>query len=120
MYSHSYATVTTLGDFGPWISKIILDLPREVRTSDIDPGAFSVFCARRKHDGSILMRKERGASEALPSQGYIPSPQPIPATIVAIAFPRGPMSHSRSARNASPNASRVASWALNISTTTSR
>lgn len=71
MYSHSYATVTTLGDFGPWISKIILDLPREVRTSDIDPGAFSVFCARRKHDGSILMRKERGASEALPSQGYI-------------------------------------------------
>lgn len=72
MYSHSYATVTTLGDFGPWISKIILDLPREVRTSDIDAGAFSVFCARRKRDGSIVMRKERGASETLPSQGYIP------------------------------------------------
>lgn len=71
MYSHSYATVTTLGDFGPWISKIILDLPREVRTNDINASAFSVFCARRKHDGSILMRKERGASEALPSQGYI-------------------------------------------------
>lgn len=72
MQHRSYATVTTLGDFGPWISKIVLDLPREVRTSDIDAGAFSVFCARRKRDGSIVMRKERGASETLPSQGYIP------------------------------------------------
>ena len=25
--SCAYATVTTLGDFGPWISKVVLDLP---------------------------------------------------------------------------------------------
>lgn len=72
MQHRSYATVTTLGDFGPWISKIVLDLPREARTCDIAANAFNVFCARRKRDGSIVMRKEHGASETLPSQGYIP------------------------------------------------
>lgn len=31
--SCTYATVTTLGDFGPWISKVVLDLPCTVRAN---------------------------------------------------------------------------------------
>lgn len=71
MTSLTYATVTTLGDFGPWISKIILDLPHDVRAGDIAPDAFSAFCARRRRDGTIVMRKEKGSRVSLPSQGYI-------------------------------------------------
>ena len=37
--SCTYATVTTLGDFGPWISKVVLDLPCTVRANDVDTAA---------------------------------------------------------------------------------
>lgn len=72
MYSHSFATVTTLGDFGPWISKLILDLPGNAHESTVHAGAFAVFCTRRTHDGGVVMRKEKGAPHAIASQGYIP------------------------------------------------
>ena len=70
----TYRTFTTLGDFGPWVSKLILDLPCEVRTDEVSPATFNVFCTRRETaDGSVLMRREKGASPdspAQPSQGY--------------------------------------------------
>lgn len=71
MTSLTYSTVTTLGDFGPWVSKIILDLPCNVRTAEIDSESFSAFCARRDHHGNIVMRKDKDTQVALPSQGYI-------------------------------------------------
>ena len=71
METYTYATVTTLGDFGPWISKIILDLPGSVRAGDVQADAFSAFCARRTHDGDIVMRAEKGTPLSLPSQGYL-------------------------------------------------
>lgn len=68
----TYATVTTLGDFGPWVSKLVLDLPCEVGTGDVSPAGFNVFCARRETaDGSVLMRREKGQPAARPSQGYV-------------------------------------------------
>lgn len=68
----AYTTVTTLGDFGPWVSKLVLDLPCEVGTGDISPAAFNVFCVRRETaDGSVLMRREKGQLVARPSQGYV-------------------------------------------------
>ena len=70
----TYRTFTTLGDFGPWVSKLILDLPCEVRADEVSPAMFNVFCTRRETaDGSMLMRREKGASPdspAQPSQGY--------------------------------------------------
>lgn len=67
----TYATVTELGDFGPWISKVILDLPCTVRTNDVDARTFNIYCERHEHSGEILMRKEHGADHAAPSVGYI-------------------------------------------------
>ena len=68
----TYFTVTTLGDFGPWISKLVLDLPCEVGTGDISPAGFNVFCVRRETaDSSVLIRREKGQAEARPSQGYV-------------------------------------------------
>ena len=43
--SCTYATVTTLGDFGPWISKVVLDLPCTVRANDIDARTFHIYVA---------------------------------------------------------------------------
>ncbi len=68
----TYSTITTLGDFGPWISKLVLDLPCEVGPGDVSPAGFNVFCTRRETaDGSVLMRHEKGQAEARPSQGYV-------------------------------------------------
>ena len=44
--SCTYATVTTLGDFGPWISKVVLDLPCTVRANDIDARTFHIYVER--------------------------------------------------------------------------
>ena len=67
----TYATVTTLGDFGPWISKVVLDLPCTVRANDIDTNTFHIYVERHERSGEVLMRKERGADHAAPSVGYI-------------------------------------------------
>ena len=55
----TYATVTTLGDFGPWISKVVLDLPCTVRANDIDTNTFNIYVERHERSGEVLMRKER-------------------------------------------------------------
>ncbi len=68
----SYATVVTCGDFGPWISKIVVDLPCEVCAAEVAPAAFNVYCARFERSGEPLMRKERGAEKAVHSAGYVP------------------------------------------------
>lgn len=67
----SYVTHTTLGDFGPWVSKLVVELPRPVQASAVSTDTFSVYCARReKGDGSLVMRKERGSEKARPCEGY--------------------------------------------------
>lgn len=67
----SYATIVTCGDFGPWISKVVLDLPCEVRAAEVSPAGFNVYCARFEPGGEPLMRKERGAERAVHSAGYV-------------------------------------------------
>lgn len=69
--SCTYATVTTLGDFGPWISKVVLDLPCTVRANDVDANTFHIYVERHERTGEVLMRKEHGADHAAPSVGYI-------------------------------------------------
>ena len=34
----SYKTFTTCGDMGPWVSKIILELPEEARAAEVGTG----------------------------------------------------------------------------------
>ncbi len=80
-YEPRYILYTTLGDFGPWISKIVLPLPAEVGVNDVAPATFNVFCARHERsDGAVLMRQEHGADHAAPSQGYVPVRAAYPCT----------------------------------------
>ena len=76
----TYKTVTKLGDFGPWISKLVLELPDEVGVNDVSPATFNVFCARHERTGAVLMRRERGADHAAPSIGYVPVLAAYPST----------------------------------------
>lgn len=70
MNTLTYTTVTTLGDFGPWISKLILNLPSPARSEHVFASLFNVHTARFEHDGAVLMRAERG-KDARPSRGYL-------------------------------------------------
>ncbi len=72
--SCTYATVTTLGDFGPWISKVVLDLPCTVRANDVNEHTFNIYCARHERAGEVLMRKEHGADHAAPCRCSPPTP----------------------------------------------
>lgn len=85
----TYATVVTLGDFGPWISKIVLDLPCEVRASEVSPASFNVYCARFEPTGEPLMRKEHGADHAVHTAGYVPVLAAYPCDEKGAAAPAG-------------------------------
>jgi predicted esterase len=67
----NYKTVTTLTDFGPYITKLILELPCEVREQDVDHGTFHVYVeCRDEVTGEVLRKKNRktGIEEML--KGY--------------------------------------------------
>lgn len=42
-----YKIVTTISDFGPYISKLILLLPCEIRENDISVNSFNVYVEKR-------------------------------------------------------------------------
>ena len=96
----TYATVTTLGDFGPWISKVVLDLPCTVRANDIDANTFHIYVERHERSGDVLMRKERGADHAAPSVGTSTFSPHIRATRTDVSSPWAPMWRSRSPSSA--------------------
>lgn len=66
----TFRMVTSLSDFGPWVSCLLLDMPCEVLGSELNEKTFSVHCARLEADGSPVMRRERGAEKAHPTVGY--------------------------------------------------
>lgn len=67
----SYISVKTLGDFGPWISKLVLPMPATVRAAEITPTTFNVYAERHETVGGVVMRRERGWERELPSTGYV-------------------------------------------------
>lgn len=71
---NSYKTVTTVGDSGPWVSKIILDLPEVARAAEVCEDMFSVYVERKDLErGCIALAKEhRSDPVSLPSRGYVP------------------------------------------------
>ncbi len=70
--TYTYIPVVNLGDFGPWVGKLILEMPCIVRANDVNASTFNVYCERFETSGEILMRRERGAARELPSVGYVP------------------------------------------------
>lgn len=71
----SYRTYTSCTDVGPYISKLVLELPGPVRDVDVVPGGFSVYGERRDRETGVpVMAKEHRTDPdelARPSAGYI-------------------------------------------------
>lgn len=68
-----YKTFTTCGDMGPWVSKLILELPATARANDVDKDSFSVYVERMDLEkGGIAMAAEHRGGPVLPSRGYVP------------------------------------------------
>ena len=68
----SYRTFTECTDNGPYITKLILDMPQEVRAEQVDTGTFSVYVERiDNYTGEVFMtsRVWRGP-KVDPSRGY--------------------------------------------------
>ena len=87
----TYRTFTTVGDNGPFVSKLILELPRAVRTKDLDEGTFSVYVERLDpKTGEIALDKEhRTDPVGKPSLGYIPVRHAYAATDAGTPAPEG-------------------------------
>ena len=69
-----YKTFTSATDMGPYVSKLILELPEKVHTKFVDRQGFSVYVERNDAKTSeVVLAKEHHTDEcAFPSKGYIP------------------------------------------------
>lgn len=67
----TYVTYTTMGDFGPWVSKLVLELPCAVSANDVSPRTFDVYCERHEVTGEVLMHQEPGEPYPSPSTGNV-------------------------------------------------
>lgn len=67
-----YKTFTTCDDMGPWVSKLILELPATARANDVDCASFSVYAERMDLEkGCIALAAEHRGDPKLPSRGYV-------------------------------------------------
>lgn len=65
-----YFRVKKLTDNGPYITKLILPLPREVSEGDITPDTFSVYAECRDEDsGEVRIKKDNLSGEKKPLKG---------------------------------------------------
>lgn len=85
----NYRTVTRMTDTGPYVIKLILDLGHEAGRNDLCPDSFHVHAVRYEKDGTILMRRERGAEKALPSLGTVKVRDAYPSNADGIKQTRG-------------------------------
>lgn len=69
-----YKTFTTITDMGPYVTKLVLEMPVEVRKSDINEKSFNVY-VERKNIGSdeVILSMAYFAFNAprIPSRGYV-------------------------------------------------
>lgn len=70
----TYKTVTIVGDSGPWIERLVLDLPGEARSNDVNEHAFNVYVDRKdSKTGEVVLAKDHHTDPvALPSKGFVP------------------------------------------------
>ena len=69
-----YYQVIEVTDFGPYVTKLVLAMPREVRQEELDPERFSVYVEMRKKNGDQveLPKSFIQRNEFVPSRGYRP------------------------------------------------
>ena len=62
----------TYGDFGPWVSRLVLEVPSEVPDGEDLASAFSVYCERLTNEGEVATVVERPSLRTHASRGYVP------------------------------------------------
>jgi len=69
----TYQTFTTVGDSGPWVSKLIVELPGSARAAEVSASGFAVYVERMDLEkGGIALAAEHHGMPLLPSRGYVP------------------------------------------------
>lgn len=67
-----YSTSVTLGDFGPWVSQIVLDCGAPVSALGVRPESFNVWCERfREGTDELVTVVERPSLNTHQSRGYV-------------------------------------------------
>ena len=68
-----YKTYTEMTDFGPYITKLILELPERVRAGELTDTTFHVYAECHEADGSVMLftlnavKYENGSQDGRPS-----------------------------------------------------
>ncbi len=100
---YSYRTVTEITDNGPYITKLILHTPVQVRKESVDEKTFSVYVRRSdpKTGETILTSREWMGPRIYPSEGYRSVTAAYPCTedgrpvyqsdFIALEMPYGPL-----------------------------
>ena len=90
--SNQYYQIIDITDFGPYVTKLVLCMPRPVDASELAAEQFSVYVEMKKKDGAIveLPKSFIERDQFVPSRGYRP---------VTAAYPS--MLHGEPAKEAS-------------------
>ena len=69
---YSYKTVTVVTDNGPYITKVILQAPQEIRAEAVDKDTFSAYVERKNpYTGEVFMAARTWLGPKIyPSKGY--------------------------------------------------
>lgn len=105
-----YYRVIDVTDSGPYVTKLVLAMPREVTANELKPGLFSVYVEIRDKNGDVveLPKSFIQRDEFVPSRGYRPVTAAYPCTMrgeavqgpsryAAIEMPYGPICKCSSA-----------------------
>ena len=69
-----YYEVVDVTDFGPYVTKLVLGMPREVSAEELKPELFSVFVEVKDRSGRVveLLKSFIQRDQFVPSRGYRP------------------------------------------------
>lgn len=101
---HLYYQVVDVTDFGPYVTKLILGMPRKVTAQELKPELFSVYVEVKDKAGQVveLPKSFIQRDQFIPSRGYRPVTAAYPcglqgvpveeeSSFVALEMPYGPI-----------------------------
>ncbi len=102
--SNLYYQVIQVTDFGPYVTKLVLGMPREISADELAPEKFSVYVTLRKKNGDQveLPKNFIQRDQFVPSRGYRPVQAAYPSDLhgnktegpsrfVTLEMPFGPL-----------------------------
>lgn len=102
--SNLYYQVIEVTDFGPYVTKLVLGMPRKVGAEELDPARFCVYVEMRDQAGEQVETPKSfiQRDQFVPNRGYRPvtaaypsdrrgNPAAEPSRFVALEMPYGPV-----------------------------